>query len=102
MPLTFQTSDPMRVGSTILTIFKFKDSKSDLTINDLKRIQKKLQTDGDRKHKQCNIMLTKVYAHQWLTFTSEAKFDDYFDNAVKDSSKFKTFKEIQYYVYTQN
>ena len=47
------------------------------------------------------LLLIKVHAHQWMTFTTEQKFNNYFDNMVVDTSKFNSFKEIQYYVSIQ-
>ena len=46
-------------------------------------------------------MVIKVCAHQWLTFTSMDKYSEYFDNMVKDTSKFESFSQIKYIVHVQ-
>ena len=46
-------------------------------------------------------MVIKVCAHQWLTFTSMDKYNAYFDNMVKDASKFEQFSQIKYIVHVQ-
>ena len=46
-------------------------------------------------------MTIKCLAHQWLTFTNLEKYNEYFDNMVKDTSKFESFSQIQYYVSVQ-
>ena len=105
MTLEFKISKPEKIGLMTETLYTFKNSdKRDLSIYDLKNIQNELYHQAKKKNgKNCIVDITiKCLAHQWLTFTNEQKFDDYFDNLVKDSSKFKSFKEIQYYVSVQN
>ena len=46
-------------------------------------------------------MVIKCLAHQWLTFTSMDKYNSYFDNMVKDTSKFEQFSQIKYIVHVQ-
>ena len=103
MTLEFKISKPEKIGLMTETLYTFKNSdKRDLSIYDLKNIQNELYHQAKKKNKDCIIdIVIKVYAHQWLTFTNEAKFDDYFNNMVKDTSKFESFKEIQYYVSVQ-
>ena len=73
----------------------YKTNYSTKKMNYIIRLKKK-------NGKDCIIDITiKCLAHQWLTFTNEGKFDDYFNNMVKDTNKFKSFKEIQYYVSVQ-
>ena len=105
MSLEFKILKQEKIGLMTETLYTFKNSdKRDLSIYDLKNIQNELYHQAKKKNgKDCIIdIVIKVYAHQWLTFTNEQKFDDYFNNLVKDSSKFKSFKEIQYYVSVQN
>ena len=102
MSLKIKKSDPIKVGVMTKTIISIKKRNSELTINDLTRIRNKILTEGNKKHKKCEIRITKVEAHQWLTYSNDlTKFNSYFDNLVLDKSKFNTFKEIQFYVYTQ-
>ncbi len=101
MTLDFKISKPEKIGKITETVYTFKNSdNAELSVYDLKNIQNELYRRAKKKHKHVDIVI-KVYAHQWLTFTNEAKFHEYFDNMVKDTSKFKTFKEIQYYVSVQ-
>ena len=105
MTLEFIVSEPEKIGLMTETIYTFKNSDNrDLSVYDLKNIRKELIYQAKKKNgKNCIIDITiKCLAHQWLTFTNEAKFDDYFNNMVKDTSKFESFKEIQYYVSVQN
>jgi hypothetical protein len=52
--------------------------------------------------KDCKIdMVIKCLCHQWLTFTSMDKYNSYFDNMVKDTSKFESFSQIKYIVHVQ-
>ena len=105
MSLEFKISKPEKIGLMTETRYTFKNSdKRDLSIYDLKNIQNELYHQAKKKNgKNCIIDITiKCLAHQWLTFTSEQKFDDYFNNLVKDTSKFESFSQIQYYVSVQN
>ena len=104
MTLEFIISKPEKIGLMTETRYTFKNSdKRDLSIYDLKNIQNELYHQAKKKNgKNCIVDITiKCLAHQWLTFTNEQKFDDYFNNMVKDTSKFESFKEIQYYVSVQ-
>ena len=104
MALEFKTSKPEKIGQITETVYTFKNSdKRDLSIYDLKNIQNELYHQAKKKNgKNCIVDITiKCLAHQWLTFTNEAKFDAYFDNLVKDTSKFNSFSQIQYYVSVQ-
>ena len=101
MTLDFKISKPEKIGKITETVYTFKNSDdAELSKYDLINIQNELYRRAKKKHKHVDIVI-KCLAHQWLTFTNEAKFDDYFDNLVKDSSKFKTFSQIQYYVSVQ-
>ena len=104
MTLEFKISKPEKIGQITETVYTFKNSdKRDLSIYDLKNIQNELYHQAKKKNgKNCIVDITiKCLAHQWLTFTNEAKFDAYFDNLVKDTSKFNSFSQIQYYVSVQ-
>ena len=104
MTLEFKISKPEKIGLMTETVYTFKNSdKRDLSIYDLKNIQNELYHQAKKKNgKNCIVDITiKCLCHQWLTFTNEQKFNDYFDNLVKDTSKFNSFKEIQYYVSVQ-
>ena len=104
MTLEFKTSKPEKIGLMTEIVYTFKNSdKKDLSIYDLKNIQNELYHQAKKKNgKNCIVDITiKCLAHQWLTFTNEAKFDAYFDNLVKDTSKFNSFSQIQYYVSVQ-
>jgi len=104
MTLEFKTSKPEKIGQITEIVYTFKNSdKKDLSIYDLKNIQNELYHQAKKKNgKNCIVDITiKCLAHQWLTFTNEAKFDAYFDNLVKDTSKFNSFSQIQYYVSVQ-
>jgi hypothetical protein len=104
MTLEFKTSKPEKIGLMTETVYTFKNSdKRDLSIYDLKNIQNELYHQAKKKNgKNCIVeIVIKCLCHQWLTFTNEAKFDAYFDNMVKDTSKFESFSQIQYYVSVQ-
>ena len=104
MTLEFKTSKPEKIGQITETVYTFKNSdKRDLSIYDLKNIQNELYHQAKKKNgKNCIVeIVIKCLCHQWLTFTNEAKFDAYFDNLVKDTSKFNSFSQIQYYVSVQ-
>jgi hypothetical protein len=104
MTLEFKTSKPEKIGQITETVYTFKNSdKRDLSIYDLKNIQNELYHQAKKKNgKNCIVeIVIKCLCHQWLTFTNEAKFDAYFDNMVKDTSKFESFSQIQYYVSVQ-
>ena len=104
MTLEFKISKPEKIGLMTETVYTFKNSdKRDLSIYDLKNIQNELYHQAKKKNgKNCIVeIVIKCLCHQWLTFTNEAKFDAYFDNMVKDTSKFESFSQIQYYVSVQ-
>jgi hypothetical protein len=105
MTLEFQSSKPEKIGLTAETVYTFKNSdERDLSIYDLKNIQNELHHHQAKKKncKNCKVeIVIKCLAHQWLTFTNEQKLNSYFDNMVKDTSKFESFSQIQYYVTVQ-
>ena len=83
------------------TVYTFKNSdNAELSVYDLKNIQNELYRRAKKKHKYVDIVI-KCLAHQWLTFTNMEKYNEYFDNMVKDTSKFESFSQIQYYVSVQ-
>ena len=101
MSLDFIMSEPEKIGLMTETIYTFKNSDNrDLSVYDLKNIRKNLIHQA--KKKDCKIdMVIKCLAHQWLTFTSMDKYNSYFDNMVKDTSKFEQFSQIKYIVHVQ-
>ena len=104
MTLEFKISKPEKIGLMTETLYTFKNSDNrDLSVYDLKNIQNELYHQAKKKNgKDCIIDITiKCLCHQWLTFTNLEKYNDYFDNMVKDTNKFESFKEIQYYVSVQ-
>ena len=104
MTLEFIVSEPEKIGLMTETIYTFKNSDNrDLSVYDLKNIRKELIYQAKKKNgKDCKIdMVIKVCAHQWLTFTSMEKYNAYFDNMVKDASKFEQFSQIKYIVHVQ-
>ena len=104
MTLEFEISKPEKIGLMTETIYTFKNSDNrDLSVYDLKNIRKELIYQAKKKNgKDCKIdMVIKCLAHQWLTFTSMDKYNSYFDNMVKDASKFEQFSQIKYIVHVQ-
>ena len=104
MTLEFIVSEPEKIGLMTETIYTFKNSDNrDLSVYDLKNIRKELIHQAKKKNgKDCKIdMVIKCLAHQWLTFTSMDKYNSYFDNMVKDASKFEQFSQIKYIVHVQ-
>ena len=104
MTLEFIISKPEKIGLMTEIRYTFKNSdKRDLSVYDLKNIQNELYHQAKKKNgKNCIVDITiKCLCHQWLTFTNLEKYNDYFDNMVKDTNKFESFKEIQYYVSVQ-
>ena len=100
--LEIKESNPIKIGKLTKTIIDIQKTKSELTTNDLIRIRNKILKEGKKKHKHCEIQITKVLSHQWFTYTNETKFNEYFNNLVLDTTKFNTFKQIQFHVYTQD
>ena len=104
MSLEFKILKQEKIGLMTETLYTFKNSdKRDLSMYDLKNIQNELYHQAKKKNgKNCIIDITiKCLCHQWLTFTNEQKFDDYFNNMVKDTSKFEQFSQIKYIVHVQ-
>lgn len=100
--LEIKESNPIKIGKLTKTIISIQKTKSELTTNDLIRLKNKILKEGKKKHKHCEIQITKVLADKWSTYTNETKFNEYFNNLVLDTTKFNTFKQIQFYVYTQD
>ena len=100
--LEIKESNPIKIGKLTKTIISIQKTKSELTTNDLIRLKNKILKEGKKKHKHCEIQITKVLADKWSTYTNETKFNSYFDNLVLDTTKFITFKQVQFYVYTQD
>ena len=104
MSLDFIMSEPEKIGQITETIYTFKNKDNqDLSVHDLKNIRKELINQAKKKNgKDCKIdMVIKCLCHQWLTFTSMDKYNSYFDNMVKDASKFEQFSQIKYIVHVQ-
>ena len=87
-----------RMTETPIEIFK---NKGDLTIKDVVRLKKKLISDANSKYDHSDILMIKVLAGNWMTFTSEEKFNDYFSSKVADASKFYEFSKVVFYLQTQ-
>ena len=101
MTLDFKISKPEKIGKITETVYTFKNSDdAELSKYDLINIQNELYRRAKKKHKHVDIVI-KCLAHQWLTFTNIEKYNEYFDNMVKDTSKFESFSQIQYYVSVQ-
>jgi hypothetical protein len=87
-----------RITETPIEIYK---SKGDVTINDVNKLKKKLIADAKMKYQHADVMLIKVLAGSWMTFTSEEKFNEYFDSKVLDPSKFYEFEKVVFYLQTE-
>ena len=59
--LEIKESNPIKIGKLTKTIISIKKTKSELTTNDLIRIRNKALKEGNKKHKHCEIQITKVY-----------------------------------------
>jgi len=87
-----------RVTETPIEVFK---NKGDLTIKDVVRLKQKIIKDGLAKYDHAEVLMIKVLAGSWMTFSSEEKFNDYFSSKVLDASKFYEFSKVVFYVQTQ-
>ncbi len=79
-------------------VYKITKKEGNITQNDVKNIKKKWIEDGKKKNKEVRIDMIKVLSGSWVTFTSEEKFNKYFENSVKDPSKFYEFPQVQFFV----
>ncbi len=87
-----------RINESAIEIYK---TKGDITINDVKKLKNKLISDAKVKYQHADVMMIKVLAGKWVTFTSEEKFNDYFESKVLDPSKFYEFEKVVFYLQTQ-
>jgi len=87
-----------KAGATKVQAYKITRKKGLVTINDIKRAKKHWIESGSKKFKAISIDKIKVHAGQWLTFTTEEKFNEYFENKVKDPSKFYEFDQVLFFV----
>lgn len=90
------------VGKTKEQAYKITKTKGNVTVKDVVNIKKQWIQEGLKKHKAVNIDMIKVLSGKWVTFTSEEKFTEYFENKVKDPTKFYNFEQVVFYVQTQN
>ena len=77
--LEIKESNPIKIGKLTKTIISIQKTKSELTTNDLIRLKNKILKEGKKKHKHCEIQITKVLADKWSTYTNETKFNEYFN-----------------------
>jgi hypothetical protein len=89
--LEIKESNSIKIGKLTKTIIDIKKTKSELTTNDLLRIRNKILKEGKKKHKHCEIQITKVLSHQWFTYTNETKFNEV---ASKINERIDPFKIV--------
>lgn len=97
--MNFEKRGPeKKVGFVKEQAYKITKKEGNITINDIKNIKKKWIEDGKKKNKEVRIDMIKVLSGSWVTFTSEEKFNEYFDSHVKDPSKFFEFPQVEFFV----
>jgi hypothetical protein len=87
------------VGAVTEKVVRVKRKKGKVTVNDIKNLREKFINDGENQFDVFKVPLIKVNAGKWVTFTSEEKFNEYFESKVKDPSKFYEFDEVHFYVH---
>jgi hypothetical protein len=98
MSLRVKKLSNKKIGAVNESVIEVYKEKGDLTMNDVTNLKRKILNDNKKKHKYAEIKLIKVLAGQWMTFTSEQKYNEYFENKVKDPSKFYEFSKVDFYV----
>ena len=81
-------------------VIALKKKKGKITVDDVVLVKKQMIEDGVKQFGKNNFKmpLIKVLAGKWVTFTSEKEFNDYFEDNVKDPSKFYEFTDVHIYV----
>lgn len=87
-----------KIGKVTEQAFKITKEKGKLTKKDVENIRKNCVKEGKKKYNAVNVDMIKVLSGNWMTFTSEEKFNEYFENKVKDPSKFYEFEQAIFYV----
>jgi hypothetical protein len=98
--MEFKKLREQNVGTVTEKVIQLKKNHGKITINDINNVIAKFITDGTKQYGKDNfkISLIKVNAGKWVTFTSQEKFNDYFENKVKDPTKFYEFDEAHFYI----
>lgn len=101
--MEFKKLREQNVGAVTEKVIQLKKNHGKITINDVNNIRDKFIKDGIKQHgkDKFNVPLIKVNAGKWVTFTSQEKFNDYFENKVKDPTKFYEFDEVHFYIQYQ-
>ena len=58
--LEIKESNPIKIGKLTKTIISIQKTKSELTTNDLIRLKNKILKEGKKKHKHCEIQISKI------------------------------------------
>lgn len=87
-----------KIGNTVEQVYKLTRKEGNMTINDVLRAKKKWLDDGKKKFKAIDIGMIKVVSGEWVTFHDDESFNAYFENKVKDPSKFYEFPQVEFYV----
>jgi len=102
--MEFEKIREEKVGAHVTEkVISCKKNHRKITINDVKNTRAQFMEDGLKQHGKgkFEINLIKVNTGKWVTFTSEEKFNEYFENNVKDPTKFYEFDEVHFYVQYQ-
>jgi hypothetical protein len=88
-----------KIGKTTEKVTRIRKTNGKITIADVKNMSEVFKRDNEKKFKYFDVPLLKVnVGGSWFTFTND-KFNEYFEDKVKDPSKFYQFDEVHMYVH---
>lgn len=88
-----------KIGKSTEKVTRIKKANGKITINDVKNISEVFKRDNEKKFKHFEIKLIKVLAGGFWSSFDELKFNEYFNDKVKDPSKFYQFDNVDFYVH---
>jgi hypothetical protein len=100
--MNYEPIGPLKtIGKVKEQVYKITRNDGNVTIKDIENTKKKWLESGRKKYEAMNINMIKVLSDRWMTFTNEKDFNEFFENKVRDPSKFNEFDRVDFYVQYQ-
>jgi hypothetical protein len=97
--MDYKKLNEKKIGAITEKVMGVSKKNGKITMNDIKNMRNKFNADGKKQFKHFETGLIKVESGgRYLTFTDEEKFNSYFENKVKDPSKFYEFDNVLFYI----
>ncbi len=90
-------------GTQQITFQYHRENKKCIKASDVEKIITNAETDGKKKHKRFRLEYVRVLnGDKWMSFKSYEDYIDYFNNVVRETTKFEEIYQLTIAVTVKN